>query len=72
MGWWWLAGLNFSDTKDCQLVMDIAIKCGDISNATKTFDLCKRWAGLIMEEFFRQVCESKLLYPSSFQLNRET
>ncbi|KAJ3055057.1 High affinity cAMP-specific 3',5'-cyclic phosphodiesterase 7A [Rhizophlyctis rosea] len=53
------AGLNFSDTKDCQLVMDIAMKCGDISNATKPTELCKKWAALIMEEFFQQGDQEK-------------
>ncbi len=49
------AGINPTDAKDRQLIMEIAIKCGDISNGTKKLDLCKRWAGLIMEEFFQQV-----------------
>lgn len=49
------AGLDFTDQKDRQLIMDIAIKCGDISNAGKKLDLCKKWAELIMEEFWAQV-----------------
>ncbi|KAJ3045646.1 High affinity cAMP-specific and IBMX-insensitive 3',5'-cyclic phosphodiesterase 8A [Rhizophlyctis rosea] len=53
------AGLNFSDTKDCQLVMDIAMKCGDINNATKPEKLCRKWAALIMEEFFLQGDQEK-------------
>ncbi|KAJ3124679.1 High affinity cAMP-specific and IBMX-insensitive 3',5'-cyclic phosphodiesterase 8A [Nowakowskiella sp. JEL0407] len=53
------SGLDFSDPKDRQLVMDIAIKCGDISNAAKPTELCTKWAALIMEEFFRQGDEEK-------------
>lgn len=49
-------GLDFDDVKDRQLVMDIAIKCGDISNPSKNTDLCSKWADRIMEEFYNQVC----------------
>jgi len=48
-------GLNFTDAKDRQLAMDIAIKCGDINNASKVFEISKKWSYLIMEEFFAQV-----------------
>jgi hypothetical protein len=49
------SGLDYNDQKDRQLLMDIMIKCGDISNAAKHTEVCKKWADLIMEEFFRQV-----------------
>ncbi|RKO86742.1 hypothetical protein BDK51DRAFT_16277, partial [Blyttiomyces helicus] len=53
------AGIDYGDPKDRQLVMDIAIKCGDIGNATKTTELCCRWADAIMNEFFLQGDEEK-------------
>ncbi|KAI8812326.1 hypothetical protein BJ742DRAFT_793757 [Cladochytrium replicatum] len=53
------SGLDFQDAKDRQLVMDIAIKCGDISNATKPLEICKKWTANIMEEFFLQGDEEK-------------
>ncbi|KAJ3195451.1 High affinity cAMP-specific 3',5'-cyclic phosphodiesterase 7A [Irineochytrium annulatum] len=49
-----LVALNVEDPKDRQLMLDIAIKCGDISNSTKSAEIMKKWAELIMEEFFRQ------------------
>ncbi|KAI8833916.1 hypothetical protein BC829DRAFT_407485 [Chytridium lagenaria] len=65
------SGLQFEDAKDRQLLLDIAIKCGDISNATKSNDLCKKWADLIMEEFFRQGDEEKKNgYPVSMFMDR--
>ncbi|KAJ3264593.1 High affinity cAMP-specific and IBMX-insensitive 3',5'-cyclic phosphodiesterase 8B, partial [Blyttiomyces sp. JEL0837] len=47
-------GLDYEDAKDRQLLLDIAIKCGDISNAAKSNELCKKWASAIMDEFFLQ------------------
>jgi hypothetical protein len=47
--------LDVKDYKSRTLLMDIAIKCGDISNATKTPALSLNWTSLIMEEFFMQV-----------------
>lgn len=30
------------------------IKCGDISNVCRPFDLAKKWAGILLSEYFRQ------------------
>ena len=48
------SGLDFTDVKDRQLVLDISIKCGDVNNVAKLPELCTKWAYLIMEEFFAQ------------------
>ena len=48
-------GFDLTDTKDRQLLMDISIKCADISNPAKPTAICKKWTDLIMEEFFQQV-----------------
>jgi hypothetical protein len=47
-------GLNFTDVKDRQLAMDIALKCGDINNASKPTAIAVKWSERIMEEFFHQ------------------
>ncbi|KAJ3226679.1 High affinity cAMP-specific 3',5'-cyclic phosphodiesterase 7A [Clydaea vesicula] len=53
------SGLDFKDPKDRQLIMDIAIKCGDIANSSRPLHLCKKWAGLVMDEFWIQGDEEK-------------
>ncbi|KAJ3115876.1 High affinity cAMP-specific and IBMX-insensitive 3',5'-cyclic phosphodiesterase 8A, partial [Physocladia obscura] len=66
-------GLNFDDAKDRQLTLNIFIKCGDISNAAKNLTVCKKWAGKIMDEFFKQGDEErKNGYPISMFMDRKT
>ncbi|KAJ3121466.1 cAMP-specific 3',5'-cyclic phosphodiesterase 4D [Nowakowskiella sp. JEL0407] len=36
------------------IVMEIAMKCADLNNPSKTSDLARKWTENIMEEFFRQ------------------
>lgn len=48
-------GLDLNNLKQRQLLMDVAIKCGDISNTTKKNTLALAWTFRIMDEFFRQV-----------------
>lgn len=52
-----LAGNGFDpkERKDRLLLLEIAIKCSDISNPTKPAVLCNMWADRVMEEFYRQV-----------------
>jgi hypothetical protein len=56
-----LAGNGFDpkDRKDRLLLLQIAIKCADISNPTKSTYLCNSWATRVMEEFFRQGDEER-------------
>lgn len=49
------SSLNLDDENDRMLVMEMAVKCGDLGNPAKTFDQAKKWTNLVMEEFFRQV-----------------
>lgn len=48
-------GLDINDYKSRQILMDIAMKCGDISNAAKPPHLAMHWTALIMDEFYHQV-----------------
>lgn len=56
-----LAGNGFDpkDRKDRLLLLQIAIKCADISNPAKSTYLCNAWAARVMEEFFRQGDEER-------------
>ncbi len=56
-----LAGNGFDpkDRKDRLLLLQIAIKCADISNPTKSTYLCNAWATRVMKEFFRQGDEER-------------
>eukprot|EP01137_Pigoraptor_chileana_P013610 Opistho-2@67314 len=47
-------GFDFNERKDRALVLEIAIKCADVSNPAKPHKMCTRWSELIMEEFFKQ------------------
>lgn len=47
--------LNLEDDGDRHLIMQMAVKCGDLGNPVKSFEQAKKWTNLVMEEFFRQV-----------------
>ncbi|KAJ3079450.1 High affinity cAMP-specific 3',5'-cyclic phosphodiesterase 7A [Rhizoclosmatium hyalinum] len=65
--------LDFNSAQDRQLALNIFIKCGDISNAAKGLEVCKKWAFKIMEEFFKQGDEEKRSgYPVSMFMDRTT
>jgi hypothetical protein len=53
--------VDLTDYKSRLLIMNYAIKCADISNATKIPHLSMHWTALIMEEFFHQGDEEKRL-----------
>ena len=48
------SSLNFESQEDRALVLDMAIKCADLNNPTKSIEKCKNWAFRVMEEFFQQ------------------
>jgi len=56
-----LAGNGFDpkDRKDRLLLLQIAIKCADISNPAKSQYLCNAWAGRVMAEFYIQGDEER-------------
>ena len=43
-----------NNPSDRTLLMCILMKCADISNPCRPWNLCAHWSGLICEEFFRQ------------------
>nr|BCL77499.1 bifunctional adenylyl cyclase/cAMP phosphodiesterase [Cycas revoluta] len=59
-------------TKDVLLLMKMLIKCADTSNIMKPFSLSKRWAALLLTEWFRQGdLEKRLGMPVSKHMDRE-
>ncbi|KAJ3200485.1 hypothetical protein HDU82_008877 [Entophlyctis luteolus] len=66
--------LKLQEAADRALVLDMAIKCADLNNPTKSHELCKQWAFRIMEEFFQQGDRERLngLNVSMFMDRKET
>ena len=52
-------GFDPKDRKDRLLLLQIAIKCADISNPTKKEKACVAWAQRVMEEFYKQGDEER-------------
>jgi hypothetical protein len=50
--------------EDTTLLLEMLIKCADVSHAAKPLEVHLRWTALITEEFFRQVLmiERKVLW----------
>ncbi|KAJ3025966.1 UNVERIFIED_CONTAM: hypothetical protein HDU68_006406 [Siphonaria sp. JEL0065] len=68
------AALKLQEAPDRALVLDMAIKCADLNNPTKSLEACKLWAFRIMEEFFRQGDRERMngMNISMFMDRRET
>lgn len=45
--------------------MQVALKCADIGHLAAAPDVHRRWALLLEEEFFLQVCNSASVLPSA-------
>ena len=46
--------LNFEDPADRFTAMDLHLKCADISNVSRPFEMANKWCDVLCEEFFRQ------------------
>ncbi|XP_065331966.1 uncharacterized protein LOC135934275 isoform X3 [Cloeon dipterum] len=46
--------LDMSKEEDRHFILQIALKCADISNPCRPWDISKKWSQKICEEFFRQ------------------
>eukprot|EP00727_Mastigamoeba_balamuthi_P014177 m51a1_g9382 putative fatty acid elongase 3-ketoacyl- synthase (1146) ;mRNA; r:220687-225631 len=55
------AGTLEHSKNDRLLILQMLVKLADISNATRRWDLCNRWAQRVMEEFFEQGEQEKRL-----------
>jgi hypothetical protein len=47
-------GLKVEDSEHRMIAMQGILKCGDISNVSRPFDLADKWCTVLCEEFFRQ------------------
>jgi hypothetical protein len=45
---------DMSDAADRLMIMQLVLKCGDVSNVSRPFDLADKWCDVLCEEFFRQ------------------
>ncbi|KAJ3286403.1 hypothetical protein HK104_009056 [Borealophlyctis nickersoniae] len=66
--------LSHLDTVENRLtVMEIALKCADLTNPSKTFALSSKWTEVVMEEFYRQGDQERELgMPISQFMDRAT
>lgn len=46
--------LNLDTKENRQFILQIALKCADISNPTRPWDISKQWSYKVCDEFFRQ------------------
>ncbi|KAK2491537.1 hypothetical protein MC885_002385 [Smutsia gigantea] len=46
--------LHLEDTRNRHLVLQMALKCADICNPCRTWELSKQWSEKVTEEFFHQ------------------
>ncbi|OHS93072.1 3'5'-cyclic nucleotide phosphodiesterase family protein [Tritrichomonas foetus] len=46
--------LSLEDPEHRTLLMQMILKCGDISNVARPFELADKWCDVLCEEFFRQ------------------
>jgi hypothetical protein len=69
-----MSGFNRLDTQDNRLILlEMAIKCGDMNNPTKNPEIAGKWIDCVMEEFYRQGdAERTLGFPISQFMDRET
>ena len=48
-------GLDYEKVEDRRLVIQLALKCADISHTTKSLETHRKWSEAITEEFYSQV-----------------
>lgn len=65
--------LDMSRKEDRHFILQIALKCADISNPTRPWNVSKKWSTKVCEEFFRQGdFERKLNLPITSLCDRYT
>lgn len=46
--------IDLNSKSDRQFILQIALKCADISNPTRPWDISHKWSLKVCDEFFRQ------------------
>ena len=46
--------IDYDNPKDRHMLMELTLKCADISNVSRPFELADKWCDVLCEEFFRQ------------------
>lgn len=46
--------LNLDNKDDLQMLFNLILKCADVSNEVRPYEISKRWAGRLVEEFLEQ------------------
>lgn len=46
--------LDLKNAEDRHFILQIALKCADISNPTRPWDISHKWSLKVCDEFFRQ------------------
>ncbi|XP_046589292.1 uncharacterized protein LOC107226321 isoform X3 [Neodiprion lecontei] len=65
--------LDMSRSEDRHFILQIALKCADISNPCRPWDISRKWSHKVCEEFFRQGdYERKLNLPVTPLCDRHT
>lgn len=63
----------FSDEKNRLLLLELILHSADVSNPFKDFDVCARWADLVVEEFVQQGDKERLAhFEVSPMMDRDT
>lgn len=63
--------VDLTKYEDRHFILQIALKCADISNPCRSWDICKVWSEKVCEEFFQQGdYERKLNLPITNQCDR--
>ena len=52
---------DFTNEEDKKFICEQFFHLCDISNATKSFDLCEKWTNLLFEEFYHQGDQEKVM-----------
>ena len=64
---------NLNAVENRHYALEMAIKCADLSNPTKPFEISKKWVDSVMEEFYMQGdLEKSLGIPVSQFMDRLT
>lgn len=65
--------LDMKRAEDRHFILQIALKCADISNPCRPWDVSRKWSHKVCEEFFRQGdYERQLNLPVTSLCNRQS